>query len=202
MDNYSQADEQVLTNWADIISGLFTGKHLNGRPVNKLLLITPIRVLAFEQANGIQDIFLDLFLFVKTLYDLYVRKCMLTMNPRLSYEEKMDRLINMSTTVANRGGQQRTGLNVFKLFGMAFKNNRSGFEIVSGSIQDYESYIQKRVLKDMICVKTGGSGSDYGQNPQTATVIIATYGSAKNFIGRVVDSVGFIVFDEAQNGVL
>lgn len=122
----------------------------------------------------------------------------MVMNPRISFEDKMNSLVEMSTTVTNRGGQQRTGLNVFKLFGMAFKNNKRGFEIVSGSISDYESYIKKRV-KEMICVKTGGGGEDYGKNPETATAIISTYGSAKNFISEVVNSIGFIVFDEAQN---
>lgn len=196
--NYSQNDEPILQNWADVISGLFTNRHLDNSPINKLLLITPIRVLAFEQANGLQDVFLDLFLFIKSLYEKYIRKRMMVMNPRISFEDKMNNLTEMSTTVANRGGQQRTGLNVFKLFGMAFKNNRRGFEIVSGSVSDYESYIKKRV-KEMICVKTGGGGEDYGKNPETATAIISTYGSAKNFIGNVVNSIGFIVFDEAQN---
>ena len=49
-------------------------KRIDNSDVAKVLFVTPIRVLAFEQANEFQDNFYDLFLLLKSLFNIYVRE--------------------------------------------------------------------------------------------------------------------------------
>lgn len=196
-DNYSPNNSRIIENWANIISGLFTGRLLNGNSVSKLLLVTPIRVLAFEQANGLQDVFLDLFLFIKTAYELFVKKYLKVLSHKnLNFNQKMDALIQKSENTNSLGN---TGFGIYKCFGLAFRNNENAFEKIALDIKDYESFIKTQTVKKLICVKTGGGSEPYSSDPNNAIVSIATYGSAKNFIKNVASDVKFIVFDEAQN---
>lgn len=176
----AQNNDSVIEKWSNIFHGLITGKYLNGSPVPRCLFITPIRVLSFEQAEGFQEYFIDLFLFLKSI--------MMKTSPINSGENfisYMGRLKN-GTSSADR--------IIGRVFGSAGEER---FKRINLPPEQFNGYV-KQFTENMICVKTGGGSGEFNKQPENAIVSIATYGSAKAFISKISNLVKFIVFDEAH----
>ena len=177
-------NREIVQKWSDIFHGLLTGKYLNGNIVPKCLFVTPIRVLSFEQAEGFQEYFIDLFIFLKSL----ILKCP-KRNDKESFTAYMARL------KAGTSNAEKIVGNVFGSAGEARYNSLNPPNDTDG--KKFNSYV-KQFTEKMICVKTGGGSGQYNDQPDNAVVSIATYGSAKSFISKISRSVKFIVFDEAH----
>lgn len=177
-------NREIVQKWSDIFHGLLTGKYLNGNIVPKCLFVTPIRVLSFEQAEGFQEYFIDLFIFLKSL----ILKCP-KRNDNESFAAYTTRL------KAGTSNAEKIIGNVFGSAGEARYNSLNPPNDTDG--KKFNSYV-KQFTEKMICVKTGGGSGQYNDQPDNAVVSIATYGSAKSFISKISRSVKFIVFDEAH----
>jgi len=178
---FGQFRREIIQNWSNIFHGLLSGKYMNGNQVPKCLFITPIRVLSFEQAEGFQEYFIDLILFLKSL----MLKCS-KRNNNESFAAYIGRLkSNSKSNIDPIVG------NVFGSLGEEMHNKMNGNE------NRFNSFA-KQFTESLICVKTGGGNGQFNDNPDNAIVSIATYGSAKNFISRLSKTVKFIVFDEAH----
>jgi hypothetical protein len=172
----------TVQKWSNIFHGLLTNKYLNGDPVPKCLFVTPIRVLSFEQAEGFQEYFIDLFIFLRSLVTQTTKR-----NDKETFDAYMTRL-----KMSNASYIDPIIGTVFGSVGEARYNN-----INVSDDKKFGPYI-KQFTEKMICVKTGGGSGQYNTEPDNAVVSIATYGSAKNFISKISRSVKFIVFDEAH----
>ena len=183
--NGSPAKNEVVSRWSDIFSALFTGKYLNGQDAPRVLFITPIRVLSFEQAEKFQEYLLDLLLFFVTIC---MKHADVLSDENKSLETKIQFLRNEDITtakiVANVLG--KVSPDVAKHF---FPKKDGEINIDRWALE----FTQK-----LITVKTGGGSGDFNSRPEESIVTIATYGAAKNFIGKIMNTVKFIVYDEAH----
>ena len=181
----SKQDNEVVQKWANIFHGLLTGKYLNGTPVPRCLFITPIRVLSFEQAEGFQEYFIDLLLFLKGLMETSTKR-----NPNERFIDYVMRLRDPKNS------------NIDRIVGMIFGS--AGEErynkLMPANDNDGKKFNStvKSFTEKLICVKTGGGSGQFNDQPDNTLVSIATYGSAKGFISKISRVVKFIVFDEAH----
>jgi len=177
-------DQETIKRWSNIFHSLLTGKQLNGTPTPRCLFVTPIRVLSFEQAEGFQEYFIDLMLFLRTLVEKSTDQT--PQNSNESYYQYMDRL------------KKNSNSNIDQIIGNVFGSvGEPEFNKFRTKIDDIGPSLKSRTQK-MICVKTGGGSEPFNDMPEHAIVTIATYGSAKNFISKISNLVKFIVFDEAH----
>lgn len=168
----------IIKLWADVFSSVLIQRKINKQNASKVLFITPIRVLAFEQAEAFHTFLLDLLIFFKTLIDQSIIASNLS-----SYRQVL-----------------KTGrLNpISQLVKLVFDEipDEIAAELLTGG-REFENWLLNFTRK-LICVKTGGGSGEYNSDPRNAIIVIATYGSAKNFIKKIADSVDFIVYDEAH----
>lgn len=170
--------------WTDVFLRVLTGKDSSGTPIGRVLFVTPIRVLAFEQADKFQSILLDILLFLR-----HLTVEAMTGGPHNG--SFIDKLNHIET--AGQEGYRKVLKEVFQKTGEQIFNHFS-----SKNNTEFENFALN-LTKESICVKTGGSGeTPFSKDAHSSYITIATYGSAVNFIGQIVDKVKFIVFDEAQ----
>lgn len=179
-------DGYVINAWSNIFSAILTKKYSNGMDAPKVLFITPIRVLSFEQAEAFQDLFLDLFVFLQSLF-LYLPSDI--MDTTKKFQEKMDFLKNTKTNICQV---------LYSVFSKLPEKMFNLFLISPDGKSEFENWVKQYVLNELISVKTGGGSGDFASSPENVLVVIATYGAAKNFINKIVSTVKFIVYDEAQ----
>lgn len=184
-------NDNVVQKWANIFHGLLTGKYLDGKPVPRCLFVTPIRVLSFEQAEGFQEYFIDILLFLKSLMLTSAEK-----TPKNSNETFLQYMVRL------KNSKHPDASNINKVVGMVFSS--AGEDRYNRMMPDndndgrrFNSTI-KSFTEKLICVKTGGGSGQFNDQPDNALVSIATYGSAKAFISKISNMVKFIVFDEAH----
>ena len=178
LDN--SASQDIIQKWINIFHSLLSGRNIHGQPTPRCLFITPIRVLSFEQAEGFQDYFLDLLLFLKSLFLKLTKR-----NDQEAFSAYMTRL-------------KQSQNHIDKIIGSVFDSlGEEYFKRIQQDPKPFGNWA-KQFTEKMICVKTGGGSGNYNDNPNNALVIIATYGSAKSFISNISNKVKFIVFDEAH----
>ena len=171
---------ELVDKWADIFHSLLSGKRIDGQFAPRCLFVTPIRVLAFEQAEGFQDYFLDILLFLKSLLLKIPRQ-----NNNEDFQAYMTRI-------------QQNPNDIDKIIAKVFGSlGEQMFHRINQNPKSFGSWV-KQFTENIICVKTGGGSGNFNCKPDDAIVTIATYGSAKNFISSVSNKVKFIVFDEAH----
>lgn len=178
-----------VNKWVDIFSMLLTGFKINGQSADKVLFITPIRVLAFEQAEGFQELLLDLLLFLKSLF-LFLPKN----SNRKNITEKL---------ALYQQTQKNIPQIIWKLFSnlpSSRKNDFFQFFEIDDETPDIQRFFRWALehVNSLICVKTGGGSESFSGDYERAICIIATYGSAQNFIKKIANQVKFIVYDEAH----
>lgn len=171
----------LVEKWTNIFHSLLSGKQFNSsRSVPRCLFITPIRVLSFEQAEGFQDYFLDLLLFLRSIIEKAQKQ-----NNGENFQAYMNRL-------------KQGPKDIDKIIGNVFGSlGEQSFNRVKQDAKQFGSWA-KQFTERIICVKTGGGSGNFNSNPKDAIVTISTYGSAKNFISSISNQVKFIVFDEAH----
>ena len=196
--------DKFISLWSNIFSSILISKRIDNSDVAKVLFVTPIRVLAFEQANEFQDNFYDLFLLLKSLFNIYVREY-INQNIPERQRNNIDQNILNDFINNNINSQNNTLKIIAKTFQFLIRVNSQEavdlFKKFLGSNDNFEPWLNQKV-KDMICVQTGGGPGPYNSVPEKAIVIIATYGSAKNFIHKINNEVKFIVYDEAHVNTL
>lgn len=189
----------VINKWSNIFYSLLHQKTLSGQPVSGVLFITPIRVLAYEQAEGFQEILLDLLIFLKSLF-VYIDP-----NDFTEIDSTGKRVKKPFQKIIQEFHQDQNS-TLKRIIANVFEGDEKTFDVFrisdddKNQIREFDTFVRNLTYK-FICVKTGGAGggdASFNTSPESATIVIATYGSAKNFINRIVNTVKLIVYDEAH----
>lgn len=187
--NYNVTREEHIQKIVEIFSNIINPQKR--RNFKKIIFATPIRVLATEQAVAFQEIFTDLLVYMraKTLVLAFAKR---------KYEKRLN------GGVINRQSIENFLFNHPSMMIRDMSKLLRGIDdqafdaILSLNPSLYADWANRLIMNNLICVKTGGGDAGFKADPLDALAIIATRGSLRNFITNIVNSVKFIVFDEAH----